>query len=153
LAAAQPQTGRQPRVPHQRRRPQPRADAEGINRMLTSRSKALIVAAFLIVASVAHAENPGQVDMEAAELTAELIGAPVFASDGEQIGEVVDLSFDEEGQPNKLRMKTPTILGLGERTVEIPKDAFMLLRGAAVLDLPADAVQALPDMADHPDEN
>jgi hypothetical protein len=116
--------------------------------MLISTPKALVVATILTMSSVGYAQNPGKVDMEASELSAEVIGAPVSDPYGTRIGEVVDLSFDEEGQPNTLRMKTDAVLGFGERTVEVPKGAFMLLRGAVVIDLPADAVQSLPEIAD-----
>jgi len=50
---------------------------------------------------------------------------------------VADVAFDEEGQPERLRMTTDAKLGLGARTLEIPQGAFMVLRGAVVLDLPA----------------
>ena len=72
----------------------------------------------------AYAE-PGKVDLEAAEMAAELIGAPVFANDGEAVGVVADISFDDELQPNRLRMTTEKQLGLGARTIEVPKGTFM----------------------------
>jgi hypothetical protein len=52
-------------------------------------------------------------------------------------------SFDDEGQPYKLRIRTGAVLGLGACTLEIPIGAFMALRGAVVLDLPAEAVTTL----------
>jgi len=116
--------------------------------MLIPTSKALAVAIMLTMSHVGHAQDPGKVDMEASELSAEVIGAPVSDPYGARIGEVIDLSFDEEGQPNTLRINTDAVLGFGERTVEVPKGAFMLLRGAVVIDLPADAVQSLPEIAD-----
>ena len=93
-----------------------------------------------------------QTDLEAAEMAAELIGAPVFAADGTEIGEVADISFDDEGRPHRLRITAGAVLGLGERTLEIPNGTFMTLRGAVVLDLPAEAIQALPELPEREDE-
>src|SRR5215510_1711967 len=118
--------------------------------------RALIVAAFLITALVtaptARAEMPGKIDLQAAEVATELLGAPVFAADGPQVGEVADLQVDEEGQFTRLRMKSGALLGIGTRTIEIPAGTFIVLRGAVVLDLPAETVQSLPELADIVDE-
>jgi sporulation protein YlmC with PRC-barrel domain len=112
----------------------------------------LIVATFLLLAPVAHAQTPGKVDLEAVEAMAELLGAPVFASDGTEVGEVADLLVDEEGQIARLRMKTGALLGIGMRTIEIPGGAFVVLRGAVVLELPAESVEALPEHAEFIEE-
>ena len=110
------------------------------------------VAAVLAFAPLCQAQSPGKIDLEAAEMLAELVGAPVFASDGPQIGEAADVSFDEERRPQRLRMTTGAMLGLGVRTIEIPKGVFTALRGAVVLDLPLEAVQSLPEPPKHGDE-
>jgi sporulation protein YlmC with PRC-barrel domain len=98
--------------------------------------------------SPARAEVRGKASLQTAELAAEFIGAPVLARDGEQVGTVADLSFDEEGNPLALRMKTSRHLGLGTRTIQVPKGAFITLRGAVVLQLPAEAVQSLTEVSD-----
>jgi hypothetical protein len=90
-------------------------------------------------------EAPGKIDLEAAERVAELIGAPVFAAGGVEVGQIADISFDDQGRPQRLRITTGGDLALGTRTVEIPKGTFMVLRGAVVLDLTPDAVRQLPD--------
>jgi hypothetical protein len=115
--------------------------------MLAHVAKIVLAAVFVSVASVAQAQ-PGKVDLEAAEMAVELIGAPVFASDGPEVGEVAGISFDDGGQPLRLRIRTAATLGLGERTVETPQGAFMALRGAVVLDLPVEAVKALPELTE-----
>jgi sporulation protein YlmC with PRC-barrel domain len=97
-------------------------------------------------------DERGKIDTETAELVADLIGAPVMQPDGTRLGEVADILFDEEGRPSKLRLRTEATLGFGERIVEIPQHAFMLLQGTVVVDLPADAIPALPDMIDSADE-
>jgi hypothetical protein len=50
-------------------------------------------------AAAGHAEPPSRVDLEAADMTAELIGAPVFAKDGVEVGAVADIALDEGLQP------------------------------------------------------
>jgi hypothetical protein len=116
--------------------------------MLIQLPRIVFAALFFCVFAVAHAEEPGKVNLEAAEMVAELIGAPVFASDGAEVGTVADISFDDDGQPNRLRMTTVRALGLGTRTIEIPKRSFMPLRGAVVLDLPAEAVSTFAELAE-----
>jgi hypothetical protein len=115
----------------------------------------LIIAVFatvLSVSSVCQAQVTGKVDLEAAEIVAELVGAPVLAADGPEIGQVSDVSIDREGRPERIRMTTGAILGLGLRTIELPQGAFTVLRGAVVLDLPAEAVQTLPELAERDDD-
>jgi sporulation protein YlmC with PRC-barrel domain len=97
-------------------------------------------------------DESGKIDAESAELVADLIGAPVMQPDGTRLGEVADILFDEEGRPSKLRLRTGATLGFGERIVELPQHAFMVLQGTVVVDLPADAIQAFPDMIDSTDE-
>lgn len=104
------------------------------------------IAAILALSGVAAAQTPGKYDLEAAEMAAELIGKPVHSSDGVEVGTVSDLSFDDEGRPDRLRIETSRHLGFGSRTVEVPPGAFMTLRGAVVLDLPADGVDVLPEV-------
>jgi sporulation protein YlmC with PRC-barrel domain len=116
--------------------------------MLTPFSKILLVALFLSATGVGHAEEPGKVDLEAAEMIAELIGAPVLANDGTEVGQVADISFDNKLQPQRLRMTTAATLGFGVRTLEIPKGAFMPVRGAVILRVPAEAVSAFSELAE-----
>src|SRR5262245_43213178 len=106
----------------------------------------------LTCAPPAHPQTPGKVDLEAAEPIAELLGAPVFAADGLQVGDVADIRVDEEGQPAGLLMKTGAMLGIGTRTVDVPRGAFIVLRGAVVLELPLEAVQSLAEPTDFVEE-
>lgn len=115
--------------------------------------RVVICAVLLGVPVYAMAEMPGKADQEAdEEMAAELIGAPVFARDGREVGEVADVAFDEEGQPLRMRMRTGAALGFGPRLVEIGKGGFVTLRGAVVLDLPQDAVLTLPELTDDADQ-
>ena len=119
--------------------------------MFAHLSKIGLVALFLGAATV-HAEPPSKVDLETAEMTGELIGAPVYAKDGIEVGEVADIAFDEELQPQRLRMATGKALGLGVRILDVPKGAFMPMRGAVILDVPAEAVSAFAELAEPVDE-
>ena len=112
----------------------------------------LAVVAILSFASPGRAQAPGPIDRQTAEVAAELIGAPAFAADGPEIGEVADLLFDAQGRARKVRIKAAAHLGLGTRTLEFSQDAFTLLRGAVVLDLPAEALRALPEPSEFEDE-
>ena len=122
--------------------------------MPKSFSAAIFVASLIAVAAVGFAQEPepGKADLEARELATEIVGAPVSDSLGNEIGDVADISFDEDGQPDRLRIRTSTILGFGERTVEVSRDAFILLRGRVILDMQADEVRSLPEVGEQIDE-
>ena len=68
------------------------------------------------------------------------------------MGEVADVSFDEDGQPDRLRVRISAPLGFGERTVEVSRGTYMLLRGRVILELSTDDLRALPDVGDEIDE-
>ena len=77
------------------------------------------------------------------ELIQEIFGAPVYASDGHEIGEVADVSVSEDGEIDAVRVKTGAFLGFGEHVLALSRGAFTVLRGAVVLDLPAEAIETL----------
>jgi sporulation protein YlmC with PRC-barrel domain len=118
--------------------------------MLKHLPRICLVALFL--GTAAHTEPPGKVDLEAAEMAAELIGGPVYAKDGVEVGTVADIALDEELQPHRLHMTTGKDLGFGTRTLDVPKGAFMLVRGAVILRVPAGAVSAFSELAEPTDE-
>ena len=122
--------------------------------MPRSFSAAIFVASLIAVTAVGVAQEPepGKADLEARELAIEIVGAPVSDSLGNEIGDVADISFDEDGQPDRLRIRTSTILGFGERTVEVSRGAFMLLRGRVILDMQSDEVRSLPEVGEQIDE-
>lgn len=116
--------------------------------MRALRRWSLITIALLAVTPAAQAQSPGKVDLEATEIAAQLIRAPVFARDGARVGDVADIAFDEDARPYRLRMTTSAALGLGTRTLEVPKGAFITVRGAVVLEVPAEAVPAFAELAE-----
>jgi sporulation protein YlmC with PRC-barrel domain len=77
------------------------------------------------------------------QIVRELIGAPVYSTDGQEVGTVEDIALGEDKEFETLVMKTDQTLGFGERTVEVPGSAFIALRGAVVLHLPAASMDAL----------
>src|SRR4029453_17112804 len=94
--------------------------------------------------ATAQAQFPSAVDLEAAEWqAAQLMGAPVFAGDTE-IGVVADASVQEDGRIDRIRVRTASLLGFGERIIEIPESAFSVLHGTVILDLSAEEVDMFP---------
>ena len=116
--------------------------------------KALFVAAVIALAvpCAAQQRDPGKVQLEAMELSAEIIGARVSDSGGVEIGEVADISFDEDERPDRLRVRSSSMLGFGQRTVEVPRGSYMLLRGHVVLEISADDLRSLPEVSDDFDD-
>jgi PRC-barrel domain len=115
--------------------------------------KVLLLAGSVLTASPCVAQqSDDNASVETQELTLEIIGARVSDFQGAEIGEVADICFDEEGQPDRLRVRASASLGFGERTVEISRGAYMLLRGHVVLDISADDIRTLPDVSDEFDD-
>jgi hypothetical protein len=105
---------------------------------------AVVVAALLLPAGAARAQTDQDDLAHAQEMARELIGGPVFAPEGAQVGEVADVALDAEGNIDTVRMRSGAVLGLGERVLELPSGTFIALRGAIVLQVPAEALQSLP---------
>jgi len=75
----------------------------------------------------------------------------LFARDAE-IGVVADVSVDNDGTIDAIRVRTDSPLGFGERIVEIPTSAFTVLHGIVVLDLTPEQIDQFPD-ADSADDS
>jgi hypothetical protein len=120
---------------------------------MSSFIRLFFVAALLLPAAPAVlAQTPGKLDLEAREqAVASLIGASVFARDVE-IGAVADVSVDNNGTIDAIRVRTSSPLGFGERIVEIPISAFTVLHGTVVLELTPEQVDQFPD-ADSADDS
>jgi hypothetical protein len=65
---------------------------------------------------------------------------------------VADVSVDNDGNVDAIRIRTGSPLGFGERLVEIPTSAFTVLHGTVVLDLTPEQVDQFPD-ADGADDS
>ena len=81
------------------------------------------------------------------EIVQELIGAPVYSTDGQEVGTVADIALDEDKQFDALLMNTSRKLGFGGRIVRVPGGAFIALRGSVVLDLPAQSMDVLVEQS------
>jgi len=104
---------------------------------------ALVIVAGLLVGFfgfMAFAQTPGGRDPSAADL----IGVAVFSAEGTPIGAVSAVSVGADGEISEIRLTTSSPLGLGERTVAITQESFIVLEGAVVIDLSAAEVDALP---------
>ena len=101
----------------------------------------LQLAALLAVACLVQA-LPAQA-VTSNDVIQEIIGAPVYASDGHEVGEVVDVSVSDDGEIDAVRVMTGAFLGFGERVLALSKGNFTVLRGAVVLDLPAEVLETL----------
>jgi sporulation protein YlmC with PRC-barrel domain len=76
----------------------------------------------------------------------QVIGRSVIAADGSKVGEVADVSTDETGEIDLLRVTTGIRLGLGERHIVIPRPAFMIKAATIVLpDFTPEDVAGWPD--------
>jgi hypothetical protein len=82
-----------------------------------------LIALSLGLAVPCPAQSAGDVDAAVAEIRAEVLGAPIYASDGPEVGTVTDIDFDEGGEPRRLRMTVAASLGLGARAIEVPAGA------------------------------
>ena len=102
----------------------------------------VIVAGLLVgfFGFMAFAQTPGGRD----PLPQDLIGVAVFLAEGTPIGAVSAVTVGADGQISEIRLTTSSPLGLGERTVAIAQESFMVLDGAVVVDLSAAEVDALP---------
>jgi sporulation protein YlmC with PRC-barrel domain len=75
-----------------------------------------------------------------------LIGSPIYSSDGAEVGTIADVRLDEGGRLSAVRVDAAARLGFGTRRVEIPGRAVTIVRGAAVLAVPKEAVEMLPSI-------
>jgi hypothetical protein len=104
-----------------------------------------------LTVATSSSQTPGKVDAEIVEFAVRLLGTPVLA-EGREVGKLADISFTDEGSVDKIRISTASRLGFGARIVEIRAGAFKIRRNAVVLDMPPDALDALPT-ADAPSED
>jgi len=83
-------------------------------------------------------------EAQSQERKVQVVDLPVFAADGIKIGRVSDVSMTD-GRIDQIRVSTGATMGFGERTITVPRPAFMI-KGDMVLipDLSAEDIQALP---------
>jgi hypothetical protein len=75
---------------------------------------------------------------------ADLIGGTVQSAEGIEVGEVCAITLKQDGEVTEVRMTTERTLGVGERTVILPKDSYIVLRGSIVVHLSLEKIRRLP---------
>src|SRR5205085_12590949 len=92
--------------------------------------------------------GPTSLNAQGANPDLRIIGLPVLAADVIKSGQVADVSKTTDGHIARIRVLTGSVLGFGERVVEIPQPEFRIRDGNVLLsDLPADMVAQLPRAA------
>jgi hypothetical protein len=94
----------------------------------------------LLLETTAAAQPPMLGETDAAEL----IGGAVQSAEGIEVGEVSAVTMNKDGEVTEIRMTMEQALGMGERTVILPQDRYLVLRGTVVLQLPVEDIRRLP---------
>jgi hypothetical protein len=96
--------------------------------------------------------GPTSLNAQGANSDLRIIGLPVLAADGIKIGQVADVSKNTDGHIDRIRVLTGSVLGFGERVVEIPQPAFRIRDSNVLLsDFTAEMVAQLPSAASEND--
>lgn len=74
----------------------------------------------------------------------DILGAIAFARDGKEVGRVSNVKSGENGEIIEVYLQVPSALGLGERTIAVPGEIIVSLRGAVVVELTVDEIARLP---------
>ena len=78
-----------------------------------------------------------------------ILGRPVFAPNGSQVGRIVDVLVDDQGQPRAAVIDFGGFLGVGKRRIAVAWRALRFLPGAKhdeiLIDLTVDQIKATPD--------
>ncbi len=103
------------------------------------------VAALMIAVSPAAAQTPAFMDTQndTEVLGTDFIRAPVTDKSGQQVGEIVNLVFDQNGRIELAVIGVGGFLGIGEKDLAVPFDAvkFEVVNGKHVFVLDATKAQ------------
>ena len=103
-----------------------------------------IAIVFLLLVTPASAQPSMLEEADAAEL----IGGAVQSAEGIEVGEVSTVTMNKDGEVTEIRMNMEQSLGMGERTVILPRGRYLVLRGTVVLQLPLENIRQLPAIED-----
>jgi hypothetical protein len=107
------------------------------------------VALAVVSATAGFTAQAQQQDMAAEQFQnaqiANLIGLPVWSSDGKEIGLVISASSGADGKVDSIYIAVGSFLGLGERNVEVAAEMFEDLGDRLQLSITAQEAEALPD--------
>jgi sporulation protein YlmC with PRC-barrel domain len=73
-----------------------------------------------------------------------VLGVTAYVMDGTELGEVTDVKLGDHGNVSEIRVAMATPLGLGGKTVSIPIERCITLRGAVIVEMPISEVARLP---------
>jgi sporulation protein YlmC with PRC-barrel domain len=75
-----------------------------------------------------------------------VIGVTAYVSDGTELGEVTDVKIGDHGDVQEILIAMSAPLGFGAKTVAIPMERCITLRGAVIVEMPITEVVRLPDV-------
>jgi sporulation protein YlmC with PRC-barrel domain len=101
------------------------------------KATSLLLAVAMALSNEATAEQPDR---------SHLIGTAIYSADGAEVGTIVDVKLDEGGRLASVRIDAAARMGFGTRRVELPGRAVTVVRGAAVVDVPKEAIEMLPSI-------
>jgi hypothetical protein len=84
--------------------------------------KSLLIASALVLASTTTSVVAQEKQPPAAQAEAALVGLPVYSSDGQKLGEIIEVG-SSRGQP-AVRAEIGEFMGLGSTPVVIPANIF-----------------------------
>jgi hypothetical protein len=111
----------------------------------------LVIGCLLMPASMAVAAEAlpaGQEVIYSGEATS-ILGRMVHAPNGSQVGRIVDVLVDDEGQPRAAVIDFGGFMGIGKRRIAVAWRALRFLPGAKhdniLIDLTVDQIKATPE--------
>lgn len=72
-----------------------------------------------------------------------ILNLDAYAKDGARVGTVADVRRGEDGEIFDVHIRVGSHLGIGEKTVSVPAELTISLRGALIVELTADEVARL----------
>ena len=101
--------------------------------------KALLVAATIVIAGAATSVVAQEKQPPVAQPEVTLVGLPVYSSDGQKLGEIIEVGISR-GQP-AVRAEIGEFMGLGSTPVVIPANVFERKGDRVEIQMTADEVK------------
>lgn len=88
-------------------------------------------------------KDPGDLDKM------ELLGLPVWSSDGQELGVVTQVQTDQNGKVEAVHADVGRFMGLGDRKVRVDASLIAVSEGRIILSISAEETLMLPDVDEH----